>query len=240
VFLRHYLSGFRPPVDESVLNEVSPPADDALFWPAFLLTVGGSSRAAAAFDVDPVDVGLHAADLHRSESWPFLTVPLSGGHRLHVLFRNFEGDAGWDYLLQPAGADDVIALAALEGGFRGPGLAWPELLAVAAQPDTAWTRAQRLLLLLPAVGDADITHDSGAAAEVANAFTAVGGRREHQRDVAAELLAASGRFWGSPAWAWHRGRYVCLGPHSPRKLEAPADHHALIAEALGSRESPTK
>jgi hypothetical protein len=174
VFLRHYLSCFRPPVDESVLVEAGPSLDDRLFWPTFLLTVGGSWTAATAFS--------------------------------------------------------VMTLAALEGGFQGPGLSWPELLVAAAQRDRARTRAERLLLLSPALGGGDLAHD--AEDLVATAFTTIGGRPEHRRTVAGELLAASGRFWGAPAWTWHEHHRVCLGGHSSRSLEAPASRHALIAEAL--------
>ena len=66
MFLRRYLRSFQPPVDESVLSELGPLPDDDLFWPAFLLTVGGSRTAATAFGVDPADVEEYAEErLHR-------------------------------------------------------------------------------------------------------------------------------------------------------------------------------
>jgi hypothetical protein len=229
VFLRSYLSSFHPAVDESVLSLLGPELDD-LFWPAFLLTVGGSRTAATAFDVDPADVEEYAEELHHPDSWPFLTVQLAGEHRLHLLFRNFEGDSGWDYLLQPAGSDSVVTLAALEGGFQGPGLAWPELLVAAAQVDSARTPAERLLLLLPAVGDVDLPSD--AEELVATAFTEIGGSREYRHTLAGELLAASRRFWGAPTWIQYEDFYVCPGSHSPRNLDAPPSRHAVVAEAL--------
>jgi hypothetical protein len=232
VFLRRYLSSFQPPPDEAVLSEIRPQPDDDLFWSAFLLTVGGSRTAATAFDVDPADVEEYAEQLHRPESWPFLTVQLARGHRLHLLFRNFEGDSGWDYLLEPADSDPVITFAALEGGFQGPGLSWRELFTAAAQMDPERTQAERLLLLLPAVGDADLPLD--AKERVATAFTEVGGQPEYRQEVAGELLTASRRFWGSPTWVEYEDRYVCPGSHSPRNVDAPAGRHVLISEALGS------
>lgn len=172
--LQRYLSGFRPPVDASVLTEAALWLDDRLFWPAFLYSIGGSPTAPIAFDVDPADVEEYTEGLHDPDSWPFLTVQLARGHCLYILFRNFDGDSGWDYLLQPAGSDTVMTLAALEGCFQGPALSWPGLLVAAGQPDPARSRAERILLLLPALGDAGLPHD--AEELVATAFTAVGGR----------------------------------------------------------------
>lgn len=193
--LRRYLSDFHPPVEDSVLFDASSWTMDELFWPAFLFTVGGSGTAAVAFDADPADVEAYAEELHRPGRWPFVVVRLASGHRLYVLFRNFEGDAGWDYLLQPAGTDTVITLAALEGHFRGPAYSWRDLVLVADQPDPVRSAAERLLLLLPAMGDADVPAD--AEQMVAAAFVAVGGHRHYRRKVSRELLEASHRFWGA-------------------------------------------
>ncbi|GIJ48046.1 hypothetical protein Val02_49320 [Virgisporangium aliadipatigenens] len=215
-----------------MLADISLWLDDRLFWPAFLLSVGGSDTAAVAFDVDPADVEEYAEQLHHPDSWPFISLPLGGGHGLHILFRNFEDDAGWDYLLQPAGSDTVTTLAALEGCFQGPGLSWPELLVAAGQPDPARSWSERLLLLLPALGDADLPHD--ADEPIISAFAAVGGLSQQRYKVAHELLTASRRFWGDPTWTEYADRRVRLGRHSPRGPAAPPDRLALIAEALGS------
>ncbi|NMO50699.1 hypothetical protein HH310_05755 [Actinoplanes sp. TBRC 11911] len=212
--LRRYLSGFHPPVDDSVLTDASSWIADELFWPAFLLSVGGSKTAAVAFEADPADVEAYAEELHHTDSWPFIVLRLASGHRLYVLFRNFEEDAGWDYLLQPAGTDAVITLAALEGHFRGPAYSWGDLVLLANQPDPTRSAAERLLLLLPAMGDADLPADAGQV--IAAAFVAVGGRQQYQREVSRELLEASRRFWGA------------RGPATP------SDRMALMAEAFSS------
>ncbi|WP_215788716.1 hypothetical protein [Paractinoplanes bogorensis] len=195
VILRHYLNSFHPPVDEAVPTDATSWTGEEPFWPAFLLSVGGSETAAIAFDADPADVEEYAEDLHRPDNWPYVVVPLASGHRVYVLFRNYEDDSGWDYLLQPAGADRVATLAALEGHFRGPAFSWPELVAVANQPDHGQSAAERLRLLLPAMGDDDLPDD--AEQVISAAFVAVGGRPRYQRDVARELMLASQRFWGS-------------------------------------------
>ncbi|GAA1869625.1 hypothetical protein [Asanoa iriomotensis] len=217
-----------------MLVEATPWLDDPLFWPFFLHSVGGSETAAVAFDADPADVEQYAADLHHPDSWPFIAVRLSRGHRLYILFRNHEDDAGWDYLLRPAGSDDVTTFAALDGGFQGPGLSWPELLTADAQPDPARTRSERLLLLLPTLGDASVPHDADEL--IASAFTAVGGLPQHRYKVASELLTASRRFWGAPEWIEHADRRVCLARHSPRGPEAPLDRLAPDGRSPQPRE----
>ena len=212
--LRSYLSDFHPPVDESVLTDATSWTEDELFWPAFLLSVGGSATAATAFGTDPADVEAYAKKLHHSGSWPFLVLQLASGHRLYVLVRNFEGDAGWDYLLQPQGTDTVITVAALEGHFQGPAFSWRDLVVVASQPDLTRSGAERLLLLLPAMGDADLPDE--AEQLIAASLTTVGIRQNYQRHVAHELSTASRRFWGA------------RGPATP------PDRSALIAAAFAS------
>ncbi|MEU4214872.1 hypothetical protein [Actinoplanes sp. NPDC026623] len=201
--LRRYLSEFHPPVDESVLVDATSWLDDDLFWPAFLFTVGGSETAAVAFAADPADVEAYAAELHHADRWPFVVVRLASGDRLYVLFRNFEGDAGWDYLRQPAGTDTVTTVAALEGHFQGPAFSWEDLIAVASRPDPTRSAAERLLLLLPAMGDADLPDEAGRL--VAAALDAVGVRQRYRREVARELLTAGRRFWGAPGPATSHG-----------------------------------
>ena len=63
--------------------------------------------------------------MHQHGIWPVISLNLAQGHRVHILFRNYEDDSGWDYLLQQAGSDVVITAASLEGGFHGPALSWP-------------------------------------------------------------------------------------------------------------------
>jgi hypothetical protein len=220
VSLRRYLSEFEPSVDDSVLTDASSWVANDLFWPAFLFSVGGSETAAVAFAADPADVEAYVEELHHPDSWPFIVLPLASGHRLYVVFRNFEGDAGWDYLLQPAGTDTVVTLAALEGHFRGPAYSWRDLVLVANQRDSTRSAAERLLLLLPAMGDADLP--VAAEQSIAAAFVAVGGHPRYQREVSRELLDASRRFWGA------------RGPATP------PDRMSLMAEAFspGIRPSP--
>ncbi|MFG2047594.1 hypothetical protein ACGFIW_09210 [Micromonospora sp. NPDC048935] len=225
-----YLDGFQPPVAASVLVDATPWLDDPLFWPAFLLAPGGSSTAAAAFDADPADVEDYVSALHQHDTWPVISLDLAQGHRMHVLFRNFDGDSGWDYLVQPVGSDTAITAAALEGGFQGPALSWAELVRTASRPDLGRSPTERLLLLLPAVGDSGIPPE--AQDVVTSAVTAVGATHRPD-DVARELLRASQRFWGGCSWGERDGVPVCLGVHSPRHVGAAPGQLALLAEAFG-------
>ena len=67
---------------------------------------------------------------------------------------------------------------------------------------------------------------------VAAAVTAVGAQRR-QNEVAGGTAGRSNRFWGDSDWTEQKGLPVCLGHHSPRHLEVPADRLALLAEAFG-------
>ncbi|WP_344646935.1 hypothetical protein [Cryptosporangium japonicum] len=226
VGLERYLGEFLPPLDASVLVDATAWCEDEPFWPAFLGSVGGSVTAPLAFEVEPADVEEYLDELHDPDHWPYLTLGLAQGHRLHLLFRNCEDDSGWDYLFEPAGRSEVWTLAALEGGYVGPGLSWPELVSAAGTSDAA----RRLLLMLPALGDSDRPDTAGA--RVAAAFVAVGGAPEQAGRVADELLGASGRFWGDESWVDHDGRRICVGDHSPRRLGAPDEHLLAMAAAL--------
>ncbi|MGA3487702.1 hypothetical protein ACK8GG_06780 [Micromonosporaceae bacterium DT55] len=146
--------------------------------------------------------------------WPVFTLPLAGDSLLHIVLRNFEDDSGVDYLLEPSPGRDVIQLAALDGHFRGPALAWPELVAAAAQPDPDHTPAERLLLLLPVCADSD---RPGVAADVvAKALTAVGAR-SRVRQVSEELLA-DGPYRAPAEWITLEGIRYCHGKHAYRSF----------------------
>ncbi|MFE3313607.1 hypothetical protein ACFXMF_32125 [Embleya sp. NPDC059213] len=95
---------------------------------------------------------------------PVFTVPLSGGVRLHVVYENAYEDASVDYVAHHPAWEEAEFLARDSGHWRGPGLSWSELTEAAdnalpggttTDPDT------RLLLLLPALGDADLPQEAG-------------------------------------------------------------------------------
>jgi hypothetical protein len=192
---------------------------DELFWPTFLWTVGGAATAPHAFPVDLADLEERAAEWQRLDRWPVFSLPVTDG-RLHVVLRNFEDDEGIDYVLT-ADAHPMVEIAALEGHFRGPGLSWAEAVAAAGQePEDA---ARRLLLLLPAVGD--VATSTPRAHELVTAAVQSVGGGPLSATVAAELLAASDRYWAEQEWTEADGVPVCLSPHSTRHpaRASPAD-----------------
>ncbi|GAA4577740.1 hypothetical protein [Planotetraspora kaengkrachanensis] len=209
-----YLDGYEPPLRPSPLVGGAEVMSSPLFWPAFLYTVGGSSTAPAAFDADPGDLDAFVERLLHPDRWPVFSLPLARRNHLHIVMRNFADDAGVDYVLEPNTGDQSIELAALEGHFRGPALAWPELMAAAQHPDSDHTPAERLLLLLPAYGDSDTP--ATAVDVVAAALSSVGAR-SNEGQVSAELLD-SRRYWTPCPWAATDGVLACLGPHSYRRV----------------------
>ncbi|WP_243740986.1 hypothetical protein [Streptomyces sp. 8K308] len=160
--------------------------------------------------------------------WPAFTVALAGGHRLHVVYRTIEGDAGVDYLLHHPDWARAELLASVDGHFMGPGLSWPELVAAAdnATPGGSTTDPHaRLLLLLPAFGDRACPAD--ATDRLAAALRARVGV-EDPEPVAAAILEKQG-LTGPTGWTTTAGGVrVNDGGHSYRN---PANHFALPPEA---------
>ncbi|GIJ24235.1 hypothetical protein [Micromonospora lutea] len=140
------------------------------------------------------------------------SLPLAEPRPLHVIMRNDEDEGGIDYVLDPDTGDTPIPLAAMEGHFRGPAFAWPEVVAAAHQPDPDHTPAERLLLLAPACADSSRPHE--AVDLVAEALAAVG-TRSGVRQVSEELLN-SRRYWTPYRWEYVDDVLVGLGPHTYR------------------------
>jgi hypothetical protein len=230
VIIPGYLDGYEPPLRLSPLVGGAELMSSSLFWPAFLYTAGGSSTAPRAFDVDPADLDGLIGEFLRQDRWPVFSLPLADRTRLHIIMRNFAGDSGVDYVLELDAGDEPIALAALEGHFRGPALAWSELMAAAQQPDPDHTPAERLLLMLPAYGDSDTP--ASAVDVVATALSAVGVRAD-QRQVSAELLD-NRRYWAPCQWTVIDGVLACLGSHSYRHPagQLSSAKLRLVAEAF--------
>jgi hypothetical protein len=218
-----YLDGFFPPVSPSTLVDGAPFLADDQFWPVFLAFVGAAETAPDAFGVDPADLEQFFAELRSATAWPVFSLPVAGGHRIDIVLRNFDDDAGVDYVLVTG--DRHLSLAAIEGHFRGPALSWPELVAVAGGD------ARRLLLLLPAYADGDRPAD--AADVVAAALIEVGAATDVD-ELAEELLTIQD--WDEDT-RWHSDGdvVVCLGDYAYRAPGSMTrDDLRLVTEAFSS------
>ncbi|MGW4906312.1 hypothetical protein [Streptomyces sp. NPDC004270] len=117
--------------------------------------------------------------------------PVAAG-RLHIVYRNPEGDADIDYLLHHPDWDRSALLARDDGHFMDPGVSWPELAAVADNGlggGSTTGPGSRLLLPLPAFGDAAVPVVAvERLATALRARTAV----ENPEQLAAVLLEGQG------------------------------------------------
>jgi hypothetical protein len=195
-----------------LLFDASELADGPAFWAAHFLRQG--------YDEDVVLSGFGVAEeaaqeafdhFVRADRWPTFRIDIGGGRAVVVVYRNFEEDLGVDYLLETA--DGSLRLAALEGDFRGPGISWPETVAVAGRGNPDEIDAATLLLLLPMGGDADAGEHASVVVEVA--------LREVGADGAvselADLLVTDHPMWELAHWTSDSGQEtVCDGEYSPR------------------------
>ncbi|MBO1330904.1 hypothetical protein J3486_06475 [Streptomyces sp. VRA16 Mangrove soil] len=211
--------------------------DEPLFWlghltPCVLVNEEAQELLWGA-DLDAAEA-FHR-ELTGQARWPVFTVPVRGG-RLHVVYRNLTDDRGIDHLLHPGAADRAELLASDDGHFMGPALSWSELTAAADNrlPGGSTTDADaRLLLLLPAFGDADVPDD--AADRVAAALDALTAVEDPQR--LATLITEHQGPCGAPQWTTGPdGVRRNDGPYSYRnpanRFALPPDRLALVSAAL--------
>ncbi|WP_233510363.1 hypothetical protein [Actinomadura craniellae] len=199
--------------------------EEHLFWLGHLgRCVDGEEAQELLFGADDEAAGDFQHRLWERADWPVFTVPLAGGHRLHVVYRTFEDDEGIDFLLHHPGWERAELIAQDDGHFMGPGLSWTELVAAAdgALPGGTVTDPHaRLLLLLPAFGDDAVPGD--AADRLAAALRARTGVEAPER-LAVALLEDQGQT-GSTRWTTTgSGVQINDGEYSFRN---PANRFAL-------------
>jgi hypothetical protein len=157
------------------------------------------------------------------DHWPVFTVPLRSTGNVHIIYRNLDGDMGMDYVLTHPDWPHDLHLAAVEGCFIGPGLSWPELITIANQPPVSGNGAlldasSRLLMLLPALGDAYLPDT--AVLTVAAALSELTTSPEPAR-IAEILLHNNQAYWEPATWQeLSNSAIVCDEPHSRRCLGA--------------------
>ncbi|MGW1211819.1 hypothetical protein ACWD5F_19560 [Streptomyces sp. NPDC002499] len=221
------------------LTEADAYLDDPLFWPVHLgscLRGEDAQRAAFGADWDA------AMELYRvlsaEQEWPVFSVALRSGHTIHVVYRNFDGDRGVDYLIHHPTWPTAETLAVDDGHFMGPGMAWPELLSAARQspPKGVGDPDARLLLLFPTLGDAQLPDEAAVALTTAlSALTLI----EEPDDVASMLLENQGQ-WTPAHWRSANGVRINDGGHSYRNpgnaFALPRGRLREISNALNGEE----
>ena len=215
------------PEAPATLVDLSQSLDDPVTWAGLLTSVGFAHRAGDAFEVPKPVVEGRVSEWMQPGSWPVFTTALGDHALLHLVWRNFDGDAGNDYLLAGGADAEVTLLASIEGHFQGPGISWPELQRAAGRASSARDAAVRTLMLLPILGDS--ATPSNATDVVQDALREVGATQAIS-DTAEQLL--HGRLWGSPTWSLEDGVATCHGQHSLRGRGASHVERARIAALL--------
>ncbi|MFJ5974887.1 hypothetical protein [Streptomyces sp. NPDC093060] len=205
--------------------------DQRLFWHGHLYscTQGNAGRLLWGAEYAWAEHRNFQRRLWERGDWPAFTIPLATGHRLHVVYRTIEDEAGVDYLLHHPNWDQAELIARDDGHFMGPGLSWTELVAAADNAPPGGTTADphaNLLLLLPALGDN--AAPTQAVYRLAAALSARLGVKAPQ-PLAAALLESQGPS-GPAHWATAPGGVrINNGKYSFRN---PANDFALADDRL--------
>lgn len=221
------------------LIDGAPMLNDAPFWPTYLADTMAPHRdslATAAFAVQAEDASRYFKHLTDPDAWPTFRLPLRDEYEIRVVYWNEPDEKGIVYFLCRQGQERTLDLANLGGHEFRPGLSWSELVTAANFSDATHGIVDphvRLLLLLPAFGDADLPPE--ATAMVTAALTSCGAG-PGSGDLAAYMLREPERW---PHWRSHTsGALVCDGRYSRRNPEGPAGHSAAdlieISSALRS------
>ncbi|MFD5099842.1 hypothetical protein [Streptomyces albidochromogenes] len=186
------------------------------FWAAHLAELC-EGLPVEGFGVDAADAGAVLERLESKDAWPVFTVPLAENHSVIVHYNSGEEYTSTDYfLVHPDWRRDPV-LASTDQDRIGPGLCWPELAALLHGPPGAagvTDPHQRLLLLLPVLGDANVP--AQAVTTLMDALRAIGA--PHDCESLARHLLQAHPMWGTSSWSYdHEERgWTCDGENSPR------------------------
>ncbi|MDH6143826.1 MULTISPECIES: hypothetical protein [Kitasatospora] len=232
-----------PPYSDDDLVAGEHLAGDPAFWLAHLLiTLGSLSEDVTEYGVETSRFEELMERLGDPEQPPtVLRVPFAGGHQACAVYVNDEDESNIDFIVQHPAWGRLGWLGQHGPHGSGNGLSWRELTKLAAgapdgTPDGLSDPAQRLLLLLPVLGDA-ATPAAEAVETVARAIVEVGLRPDTAGELAAYLLNVPG-LSRQPVWTVtpESPIRVCDSDYSPRRIPlalgiTPAQAQAL-AEAL--------
>ncbi|MFI0967278.1 hypothetical protein ACH4S8_38715 [Streptomyces sp. NPDC021080] len=217
-------------------------AGDPAFWLAHvLLTMGDQGEQPERYGVESSAYDAMEDRLgDTGQPWPVLRVPFDGGHTAYVVYANSEDMSDIEFFVRHPAWGRLGFLGDCGGDHAGPGLSWNELttLADASTPDDGEGLAdpsQRLLLLLPMLGDADMPEE--ATDVVARALVHCGMRADTAHELASALLPDPAH---EPRWTVTDDSpiAVCSSPHSARRvpiaLGIGAEQAQCLADALGA------
>ncbi|MEU0434186.1 hypothetical protein ABZ153_21575 [Streptomyces sp. NPDC006290] len=214
-------------------------AGDPAFWLAHvLLTMGDQGEqpdrygvASSAYDAMEDRLG------DTEQPWPVLRVPFDGGHTAYVVYANSEDMSDIEFFVRHPAWGRLGFLGDCGGDHAGPGLSWNELTTLAAStPDGGEglsDPSQRLLLLLPMLGDADMPEETTDV--VARALVHCGIRADAAHELAAAVLPDPGQ---EPRWTVTDDSpiAVCSAPYSARRvpiaLGITSEQTQALADAL--------
>ncbi|WP_316741601.1 hypothetical protein [Streptomyces sp. MK7] len=180
-----------------------PLVDRPGFWSNHLW--GPSCDAGAEpewFGDDGADADAMSEVLMDPERWPVFRVPIEGGHKATVVYRNLVGDHGIDYLFTHPSWSSARQFVGCEGALNGNTLTWRELVRIVYSPSVAGgieDTSARLLLLLPLLREHALP--DGATTRLNSALKAVGTPQDTTPITAQHLLGHSaGSVWHDPMW----------------------------------------
>lgn len=161
------IAGYTTPAEPDFDTEVEAvvhAADDLVahsyFWCFFLAGPLGAGRESdSAFDYTAADFENVQAVLGDTERWPTISLSLGGDAWMRIVFRNFEGDMGLDYVEERPGRPAKVFDVVQDQGVSP--WTWPQVLAVAELPDPRLTWAQRFILMLPILDPQELPADAG-------------------------------------------------------------------------------
>jgi hypothetical protein len=216
-------------------------AREPAFWLAHLmLTVGDPSEDPERYGVD---ASVYEEMVERlgdpEQPWPVLRVPFTGGHTAYAVYANFDDVNNVDFFVRHSQWERLGYLGQCGADEAGPGLSWKELASLTEAPQDSGEGltdgSQRLLLLLPMLGDADTPPE--ARHMVARALAHCGIRSD-AADELATVLVGEQEPDSEPHWTVTADSpiAVCSSPYSPRRIPlalgiAPSQAQAL-ADAM--------
>lgn len=219
--IRGYANNFPDSVEvERAIYDGSELMGRREFWAAHYLSqsIEDEDIVIQVWGVELEAVRTMQNQLSSSNSWPVFELDIGNGAGLAVVYRNFEDDPGVDYLITPSPVEDCIRIATLEGEYAGPGISWPEILAVAHFSPDPKQSARRLLLLAPMLGDVEAETTTGISTFV-EALRVTGGTGDIER--LAGLIASENLQWEPAHWyTTSDGVTVCDAEASPRNPDS--------------------